>query len=53
MEDVFALINRTTWRELSGVGQKKRLQTIPQEPQDDVTELFNLFDAHFLGWKGI
>ena len=26
---------------------------LPQDAQDDVTELFDLFDAHFWGWKGI
>ena len=25
----------------------------PQDAQDDVTELFDLFDAHFWSWKGI
>ena len=24
-----------------------------QDAQDDVTELFDLFDAHFWAWKGI
>ena len=24
-----------------------------KDAQDDVTELFDLFDAHFWGWKGI
>ena len=30
-----------------------RLRKKPQDAQDDVTELFDLFDAHFWGWKGI
>jgi len=25
----------------------------PQDAQDDVTELFDLFHAHFWGWKGV
>ena len=29
------------------------LRKKPQDAQDDVTELFDLFDAHFWGWKGI
>ena len=31
----------------------RRLRKKPQDAQDDVTELFDLFDAHFWGWKGI
>ena len=31
----------------------RRLRKKPQHAQDDVTELFDLFDAHFWGWKGI
>ena len=31
----------------------RRLCKKPQDAQDDVTELFDLFDAHFWGWKGI
>ena len=31
----------------------RRLRKKPQEVQDDVTELFDLFHAHFWGWKGI
>jgi hypothetical protein len=31
----------------------RRLRKKPQAAQDDVTELFDLFDAHFWGWKGI
>ena len=30
----------------------RRLRKKPQDAQDDVTELFDLFDAHFWGWKG-
>ena len=31
----------------------RRLCKKPQDAQDDVTELFDLFDAYFWGWKGI
>ena len=31
----------------------RRPRKKPQDAQDDVTELFDLFDAHFWGWKGI
>ena len=31
----------------------RRLRKKPQDAQDDVTELFDLFDDHFWGWKGI
>ena len=31
----------------------RRLRKKPQDAQDDVTELFDLSDAHFWGWKGI
>ena len=31
----------------------RRLRKKPQHAQDDITELFDLFDAHFWGWKGI
>ena len=31
----------------------RRLRKKPQDAQDDVTELFDLFDTHFWGWKGI
>ena len=31
----------------------RRLRKKPQHAQDDVTELFDLFDDHFWGWKGI
>ena len=31
----------------------RRLRKKPQDAQDDVTELFDLFDAYFWGWKGI
>ena len=31
----------------------RRLRKKPQDAQDDVTEVFDLFDAHFWGWKGI
>ena len=31
----------------------RRLRKKPQHAQDDVTELFDLFDALFWGWKGI
>ena len=30
----------------------RRLRKKPQDAQDDVTELFDLFDAHFWRWKG-
>ena len=30
----------------------RRLRKKPQDAQDDVTELFDLFDAHFWDWKG-
>ena len=31
----------------------RRLRKKSQDAQDDVTELFDLFDAHFWAWKGI
>ena len=31
----------------------RRLRKKLQDAQDDVTEQFDLFDAHFWGWKGI
>jgi hypothetical protein len=31
----------------------RRLRKKPQDAQDDVSELFDLFDAHFWGWIGI
>ena len=31
----------------------RRLPKKLQDAQDDVTELFDLFDAHFWSWKGI
>ena len=37
-----------------GKGLKEfRLRKKPQDVQDDVTELFDLFDVRFWGWKGI
>ena len=30
----------------------KRLRKKPQDAQDDVSKLFDLFDAHFWRWKG-
>ena len=30
----------------------RRLRKKPQDAQDDVTELFDLFHARFWGWKG-
>ena len=35
------------------LSDSRRLRKKPQHAQDDVTELFDLFDAHFWGWKGI
>ena len=31
----------------------RRLRKKSQDAQDDVTELFDLFDAHFWAWKGM
>ena len=31
----------------------RRLRKKLQDAQDDVTEQFDLFDAHFWSWKGI
>ena len=31
----------------------RRLRKKPQDAQDYVTELFDMFDAHFWGWKGM
>ena len=40
------------WKEFQ-LCDSRRLRKKPQDAQDDVTELFDLFDAHFWGWKGI
>ena len=31
----------------------RRLRKKSQDAHDDVTELFDLFDVHFWGWKGM
>ena len=45
----------TMWKGLKEfqLCDSRRLRKKPQEVQDDVTELFDLFHAHFWGWKGI
>ena len=45
----------TMWKGLKEfqLCDSRRLRKKPQEVQDDVTELFDLFHAHLWGWKGI